>query len=154
VLRIFVVGHTDGRTLTTRLRVAFRSYFANASHKSCSCKDSPLAEIRLLQIRVTKSVSGQRSDCVFAEDNNLADCTKSSEPAEITVHPPPCSRHSSHKTNDVDKVMKNGSQAQGNSVWLPCATSNWNLREYCQGLREYCQGRFHCTWNKVHSIRG
>jgi hypothetical protein len=71
-----VVGHTDGRTLTTRVRVAFRSFFANASYNSCSCKDSPLAEIHLLQIHVTKSVSGQRSDCVFAEDNNLADSLK------------------------------------------------------------------------------
>jgi len=28
---IRIVGHTDGRTLTTRLRVAFRTCFANAS---------------------------------------------------------------------------------------------------------------------------
>ena len=68
-----IVGHKDGRTLTTRLRVVFRNCFANASHKSCWFKDSPLAEIHLLQIHVTKSVSCQRSECVFAEDNNLAD---------------------------------------------------------------------------------
>ena len=71
VLRI--VGHTDGRTLTTRVRVSFRICFATASLKSCSCKDSPLADIHLLRIHVTKSIWGQRSDCVFAEDNNLAD---------------------------------------------------------------------------------
>ena len=57
----------------TRRRVAFRNCFASAPNKSCSSKDIPIAEVHLLGIHVMKSVSGQRSERIFAEDNNLAD---------------------------------------------------------------------------------